>query len=86
MYFSVLFYIFLSQNFTYSMSGRGTMPPKTLSGVTKVCFDLPPPKKMLTNGAALALPGSGGQNLCQIASEHPEISTIFKIFRLRPAC
>ena len=52
----------------------GPSPPKNLSGRAKVCFG-PPPPKILTTGPPKM--GSTGQNLCQIASEHPEMGKIF---------
>ena len=59
----------------------GPCPPKNLSGWAKVCFAPPPPKFL-----PLAPPkwATSGQNLCQIASEHLEMSKISKIFRLQP--
>ena len=38
-------------------------------------------QKVLTTGPPKM--GASGQYLCQIASEHPEMCKIFKIFRLR---
>ena len=55
----------------------GHGPPKNLSGRAKVCFG---PPKILTTGPPKM--GASGKNLCQIASEHPEMC---KIFRLRRA-
>ena len=55
-------------------------PPKNLSGWAKVCFG---PPKILTPGPLKV--GVSGQTSSQIASEHPEICKIFKIFRLRRA-
>ena len=43
----------------------------------------PPPPKILTIGPPKM--GASGQDLCQIASEHPEMCKIFKIFRLQRA-
>ena len=50
---------------------RGHGPPK-MSGGAKVCFA--PPPQILTTGSSKM--GAGGQNLCQIASEHPEMCKI----------
>ena len=58
----------------------GPWPPKNVSGRAKVCFG---PPKILTTGPPKM--GASGQNLCQIASENPEMGKIFKIFRLRRA-
>ena len=54
----------------------GHGPPKNWSGWAKVCF-APPPKILTTGPPKWA---ASGQTLWQIASEHPGMCKIFKIF------
>ena len=58
-------------------------PPKKFEWEGQGMFWPPPPPKILTTGPPKM--GASGQNLCQIASEHPEVCKIFKIIRLRRA-